>query len=209
MIDDKWKNYFIPGTCVLKNKLGIQNEQELLEKEKLISFKKLTYLELFPINGKFDATHLKKIHHFLFDDIYYFAGEYRKCTMARYRDFDSPQDIEKNLNKTLHMMNEQVKTISSPLEYAFFLAPLYYDLMVIHPFREGNGRSVREFLREFVLENNKVLPFKVELDFSKIDKQEFLEAVKSRYLYPSALEMLFLKALVPINKIMEDNKKFK
>lgn len=63
-------------------------------------------------------------------------------------------------------------------------------------FAEGNGRSVREFLREFVLEKNKVLPFDVELDFSKIDKQEFLEAVRYRYIYPSMLEMLFNEALV-------------
>lgn len=195
---DSWNNYFIDGTNVLKNKLGITDNQLLSKEERILSLKKLTYLELFPLKGNFDGEHLKQIHKFLFDDIYPFAGVYRKCTMARFRDFVHPEEIEKDLNEKLSWMNEAILEVSSVDEYAFFLASAYYDLMSIHPFREGNGRSVREFLREFVLEKNKVLPFGVKLDFSKIDKQEFLEAVKYRYIYPSMLEMLFKEALVPV-----------
>lgn len=76
--------------------------------------------------------------------------------------------------------------------------------MAIHPFREGNGRSVREFLREFVLNKNKLLSFNVKLDFSKMDKEKFLMAVQYRYIYPSLLEDEFYKALVPFEK---ENKK--
>lgn len=80
------------------------------------------------------------------------------------------------------------------------LAKAYYNMMAIHPFREGNGRSVREFLREFVLDKNKLLTFNVKLDFSKMDKESFLTAVQYRYVYPSLLEDEFYKALVPLGK---------
>lgn len=206
MSNDTWDEYFIEGTNVLKNKLGITNKEELSKNEKIITLKKLAYLEMFPIEGKFDSDHLRKIHYFLFNDIYYFAGEYRKCEMARFREFVSPDEIEVMLKNELDKMNKEVKNILSIDGYSYFLAEEYYELMVIHPFREGNGRSVREFLREFVLSKKEQLPFNVELDFTKINPDEFLIAVKDKYLYPSLLQMLFKNALVKAD-VKEDESK--
>lgn len=206
MSNDTWDEYFIEGTNVLKNKLGITNKEELSKNEKIITLKKLAYLEMFPIEGKFDSDHLRKIHYFLFNDIYYFAGEYRKCEMARFREFVNPDEIEVRLKNELDKMNKEVKNILSIDGYSYFLAEEYYELMVIHPFREGNGRSVREFLREFVLSKKEQLPFNVELDFTKINPDEFLIAVKDKYLYPSLLQMLFKNALVKVD-VKEDGSK--
>ena len=206
MSNDTWDEYFIEGTNVLKNKLGITNKEELSKNEKIITLKKLAYLEMFPIEGKFDSDHLRKIHYFLFNDIYYFAGEYRKCEMARFREFVNPDEIEVRLKNELDKMNKEVKNILSIDGYSYFLAEEYYELMVIHPFREGNGRSVREFLREFVLSKKEQLPFNVELDFTKINPDEFLMAVKDKYLYPSLLQMLFKNALVKTD-VKEDESK--
>lgn len=206
MSNDTWDEYFIEGTNVLKNKLGITNKEELSKNEKIITLKKLAYLEMFPIEGKFDSDHLRKIHYFLFNDIYYFAGEYRKCEMARFREFVNPDEIEVRLKNELDKMNKEVKNILSIDGYSYFLAEEYYELMVIHPFREGNGRSVREFLREFVLSKKEQLPFNVELDFTKINPYEFLIAVKDKYLYPSLLQMLFKNALVKAD-VKEDESK--
>lgn len=206
MSNDTWDEYFIEGTNVLKNKLGITNKEELSKNEKIITLKKLAYLEMFPIEGKFDSDHLRKIHYFLFNDIYYFAGEYRKCEMARFREFVNPDEIEVRLKNELDKMNKEVKNILSIDGYSYFLAEEYYELMVIHPFREGNGRSVREFLREFVLSKKEQLPFNVELDFTKINPDEFLMAVKDKYLYPSLLQMLFKNALVKAD-VKEDGLK--
>lgn len=206
MSNDTWDEYFIEGTNVLKNKLEITNKEELSKNEKIITLKKLAYLEMFPIEGKFDSDHLRKIHYFLFNDIYYFAGEYRKCEMARFREFVNPDEIEVRLKNELDKMNKEVKNILSIDGYSYFLAEEYYELMVIHPFREGNGRSVREFLREFVLSKKEQLPFNVELDFTKINPDEFLMAVKDKYLYPSLLQMLFKNALVKVD-VKEDGSK--
>lgn len=206
MSNDTWDEYFIEGTNVLKNKLEITNKEELSKNEKIITLKKLAYLEMFPIEGKFDSDHLRKIHYFLFNDIYYFAGEYRKCEMARFREFVNPDEIEVRLKNELDKMNKEVKNILSIDGYSYFLAEEYYELMVIYPFREGNGRSVREFLREFVLSKKEQLPFNVELDFTKINPDEFLMAVKDKYLYPSLLQMLFKNALVKAD-VKEDESK--
>lgn len=51
----KWEEYLIPGTDVLKNKLGIINKEELKESEDLIVRKKLAYLYLKPMEGNFDS----------------------------------------------------------------------------------------------------------------------------------------------------------
>lgn len=195
---DTWDDYFIDGTDVLKNKLNITDKKKLEEKEKEMVLQKLAYLELDPIDGKFDEDHLKKIHTILFGNIYPFAGKYRTCTMAKVTEFYNPDMIEEELNKTLKFLNESVDNIFDKKKYAYVLAKVYYDLMVIHPFREGNGRSVREFLREFVNYYSYKLPF--DLDYSQMDKDAFLMAVQQRYLYPSLLDMEFEKALVNINK---------
>lgn len=67
-------------------------------------------------------------------------------------------------------------------------------------FAEGNGRTIREFLREVVLLKNKVLPFDVELDYTKVNKDNLMLGTKERYFYPSMLEMEFMNSLIPLEK---------
>lgn len=195
---DTWDDYFIDKTNVLKNNLGVTDNKTLEKEEKEITLKKLTYLELFPIDGKFDINHLKAIHMFLFSDIYPFAGKFRTCSLAKKTQFYDPSIIEDELKKVLDKLNESINEIYDQRKYAYVLANAYYNIMAIHPFREGNGRSTREFLREFVLDKNKLLTFNVKLDFSKMNKESFLTAVQYRYVYTSLLEDEFYKALVPM-----------
>jgi fido (protein-threonine AMPylation protein) len=71
--------------------------------------------------------------------------------------------------------------------------------MAIHPFREGNGRSCREFLREFILEKTKSLPIgQHEIDCTRFDGDVVLENIKFSMFFRSQIEMEFLKALVPV-----------
>ena len=158
---DTWDDYFIDKTNVLKNNLGVTDNKTLEKEEKEITLKKLTYLELFPIDGKFDINHLKAIHMFLFSDIYPFAGKFRTCSLAKKTQFYDPSIIEDELKKTLEELNNSITDIYDERKYAYVLANAYYNIMAIHPFREGNGRSTREFLREFVLDKNKLLTLNV------------------------------------------------
>ena len=159
-----------------------------------------------PIIGNFDSLHLKKIHKFLFDSMYDWAGEYRTVFMEKYNDntnltssFSPVSEIEKRLSFELNLMNEDVKKVSSLQDMAILLAEYYIVLLDIHPFREGNGRTIREFLREFVLVKSRDLPMgQVELDWTKVDKDKINEYIELARVFRSNIEMEFLNALVSV-----------
>ncbi|MBQ2946479.1 MAG: Fic family protein [Bacilli bacterium] len=197
-----WDSYLIPGSNVLKNKLNITNYNELKEQEKSLVRKKLAYLYLKPINGNFNIEHLLNIHKFIFDEIYPFAGEFRTCSMQKNTKFCNPQEIEHHLKEVLTQMNDVFsQDISSIQEFAFKLGSYYYDLIYTHPFREGNGRSIRVFIRDFVLEKSKNMSCgPLDLDYTKIDSKNLLMGTVNRYICPSMIEVEFMKGLVELEK---------
>jgi cell filamentation protein len=69
--------YCYPNSFVLKNKLNILNADELKAAEKEITSLRTAQAMVNRIEGKFDFEHLKKIHRFLFGDIYEWAGKIR------------------------------------------------------------------------------------------------------------------------------------
>lgn len=185
MEKDKWDLYFIDGTGTLNNKFNIVDSNELRKKEVEITLNKLTNLYINPIKGNFDAEHLIKIHKYLFDDIYYFAGKYRNVNIMK--NVGSPfmdyKNIEKELNDYLKDIDSKVlKNSNSHFLYAENLAKLYHRLIQIHPFREGNGRAIREFLREYVEAKNSFFEdCNYELDFNSknIDRKKLYEGTIS------------------------------
>jgi fido (protein-threonine AMPylation protein) len=72
---DDFYNY--PDTNVLMNKLDIRDYAELQAVERDITFPKITHLITNPIQGTFDLKYLQKIHQFIFEDIYSWAGKLR------------------------------------------------------------------------------------------------------------------------------------
>lgn len=76
-------HYLDPDTGVLKNKLGIENEDELKEAEAASVGWRSFQLSEKPIQGRFDLDHLKAIHKHLFGDVYEWAGELRTLTSPR------------------------------------------------------------------------------------------------------------------------------
>lgn len=198
---DNWDEYLINGTNVLRNKLGITDKVELEAQEREIILPKLTFLHLNPILKECSSNGLKDIHKFLFNDLYTWAGEYRTCTLRKNEyNFLEPELISKELEEIIQKYSIEIDKVRTKDEYAFVLAPFYYDLIRIHPFREGNGRSIREFLREIVLLKNKILSFEVELDYTKVNKENMLIGTAYRYFYPSMLEVEFLNGLIPKDK---------
>jgi len=136
-------------TGVLKNLLGIR-DQALLEASEadLVSIRSLE-LAISPISGSFDLEHLRKIHWHLFRDVYAWAGELRTV------------DISKGDNRFAHhaFLESAARPIFERLSAENYLAGLdadafcartaYYlgELNALHPFREGNGRTQREFVQ--------------------------------------------------------------
>ena len=185
--------YCYPDSHVLKNKLDICNPDELCMTER--RFSKLRAEELFynPINANFDFDHLKKIHAYLFQDIYDWAGEVRIVDIAngnlfcRYFAIDSEaKRIFTELKKEQYLRGLSIGDFARRL--AYYLA----EINAMHPFREGNGRAQREFIRQLAFQNN------LFLSFAGISQDEMITASKASFKLDYApLEQLILTHLHP------------
>jgi len=205
--------YYYEGTRVLINKLDIRDFDELANIEKNIVARKLAFLYLEPINGKFDKTHLLNIHKFLFESLYDFAGKIRDCDIAK-NDlngkptiFCRPFAIEEQLNLLLNNMKKDLLIIKDRNDLIKKISHYYCELNYIHPFREGNGRTIREFIREYIefLSINNIIENSI-IEYSRMDKDLFLEGtIRAVMEDTTLLEKEFDKAIVKIDK--DKNKK--
>ena len=161
----------------------MHNENKLTKIEEKVT--KLKALELFDknilndINGTFNG--LSKIHKYLFDTIYNFAGNIREVNISkgsfRFASFIYLKDI---LNK-IDMMPED--TFDKIIEK-------YAEMNIAHPFREGNGRSMRIWLDVILKKNlNKVI------DWSKVKKEEYLLAMERSPIKDTEIKLLLSNAL--------------
>ena len=180
-----WYNISIlRGVKMLENKLQITNEVELLkEEERITKLKALALFHTKKINefevGTFEG--LSKIHEFLFTDIYNFAGKIRKDNIAKgnFR-FASVLYLEDILSK-IHDM---------PLKSFDDIIKKYVEMNIAHPFREGNGRSTRIWL-DMILKKE----LKKVIDWSKIDKEEYLLAMERSPVKDTEIKLLLESAL--------------
>lgn len=170
--DSSKSKYCYPGIDILINKLDIKDEKILNEAESLYTAQRLLELESTPIKGTFDLHHLQKIHHYIFQDLYPFAGKLREENISKgMTSFASFQYIEpcaKDLFDKLKSDNYLKDTTLEgfSVNSAFYMA----ELNMLHPFREGNGRSIREFLRCLALNCN------YNLQWTAVGEDELLEA---------------------------------
>lgn len=164
---------------VLDNKLGIENDSSLNKAERMITSFKLAKLYLNPGKQSFDIEHYLSIHKFLFEDIYPFAGEIRDENISKSIPFCRPEFIAQELKRVLKIAMKLVPTITSREKLLKYVTELYSDLDVIHPFREGNGRTEREFMRQlidYICQKNNLEPY--NLDYSAIkDRDKYIDAV--------------------------------
>ncbi len=184
-------NYCYPGTDVLVNKLNIKDKSTLQKFEAKITAAKLLALRQKGIIGNFDAKHLNQIHTYLFEDIYPFAGKYRNENIAKgvFR-FAEWEYIEPELNRLLNGLKEENYLAGLSREIlAERLAYYLSELNVLHPYREGNGRTIREFLRELALKNECILNIK------KVAPKEFLNASINSIVDTSELTKLIYECL--------------
>ncbi len=202
-----WDEYLYPGTEVLKNNLGIIDQEKLKEKEATITFEKLLELATNQSNFRLDQGHLKYIHQYIFGEIYPFAGKYRTINMRKQRGWfyfiDNDHNIESYLNQIFAEVNEKLKRCYSKYDFCEVLAYLYTNLIYCHPFREGNGRTIREFVREASIAKSRELGTNLELDWRLIDKEELNAKIEVAHMYPGETAILFMDALVPIENLKE------
>lgn len=139
------------GTTCLINKLDIRDEQKLAEVEAAIVLGKSTHLDQQPIEGPFDFDHYKQIHRFLFCDLYDWAGQVRTANISKKgTSFVSVEEIERCANACFTRLNAFCPDGLSLRELAEEVADFYHTLNMLHPFREGNGRTQRIFFTQWI-----------------------------------------------------------
>ena len=163
--------YCYPKTNVLINKLGIQNAEKLKMAEREITSLKIANAKINKIAGKHDFEHLKRIHKYIFQDIYDWAGKVRWVNIAKGNLFCHYEFIESNADTLFQQLKQEnflndVSSEDMPIRLAYYFS----EINVIHPFREGNGRTQRLFI-EYLAEKNGYT-----IDFSNITKQEMIQA---------------------------------
>jgi cell filamentation protein len=140
---------------VLRNKLNIRDMVQLRSIEADISVVRQTELMENPIKGRFTSNHLCGIHRHLLGDIYSFAGKLRHEDIAKGETrFLAHQEIKIKLQKLLDELDAEKCLVG--LEQSQLVARCAYymaELNYIHPFREGNGRTIREFMRLLFMRN--------------------------------------------------------
>lgn len=158
-------------TCLI-NKFDIHDENKLKEIEADITFAKATILENNPISDKFDLEHYKAIHKFLFEDIYDWAGTFRKVDMTKKgTSFCSVNQLDSVAKNCFNRLAEN--NLFSDLdrdEFIDAIVDFYCVTNMLHPFREGNGRTQRIFISQLIRYNG------YEIDFSDIDSDDLMIA---------------------------------
>ena len=169
---------------MLENKLGITNSSELAQIEEKIS--KTKALQLFETGildtfevGTFQG--LCQIHKYLFEDIYDFAGELRKVNIAKNNFRFAPVMY---LEASLLNIDKMPQTTFDEI------VEKYVEMNIAHPFQKGNGRSIRIWLDQILKkELGKVI------DWSLVDKEEYLTAMKVSPIKDVEIKMLLKAAL--------------
>lgn len=166
-----WSDYYIPGTATLRNKFvtathpfGEPDAQMLRAKEEAATALRAAQLQLHPICGCFDYSHMKAIHYHLFQDVYEWAGQERTApdtfmakgyadvvnyspgdAMAPWRTYyyypAGPALTEAAERQFSYIKNNNYFRGLTTDEFISSLAETWGEINTIHPFREGNTRT--------------------------------------------------------------------
>ncbi|UUZ58216.1 Fic/DOC family protein [Nocardioides sp. B-3] len=167
----RWNGYLIaPDSPVLRNKVGATTVEALSAAENDLLEFRVAELRSKPmiVPGTYDPAHLKAIHFRLFRDIFEWAGELRTVGIAKGDGQDTsfipPLEIDRPVAHVASRIadSDRLRAIPSA-ELVDEVTYLYDYLNFAHPFREGNGRTQREFFAQLVAE------WGHGLDWSEID----------------------------------------
>ena len=169
---------------MLENKLGLTTSADLAREEERISKKKA--IELFE-QGMLDAlpagrfSTLQAIHRYLFSEIYDFAGKIRTVNLAKGNFRFAP---------LMYLEAALVNIDQMPQANFDEIVEKYVEMNIAHPFREGNGRSMRIWLDHL---------FKAEIgrvvDWSRVDKEDYLLAMERSPIRDIEIKYLLKNAL--------------
>ncbi len=137
-----------------------------------ITFAKASELDENPISTKFDFEHYKAIHKYLFEDLYDWAGKVRKTNISKKgTNFVDYKEIENIANSCFGRLKKENYFLNMEFnEFIDNIVDFYCITNMLHPFREGNGRTQRVFITQLIRYCG------YDINFSKIDPDELMIA---------------------------------
>lgn len=168
----------------LENKLNLTDSSELAREEERISKKKALWLFESDMLDKLPPGTFKtlsEIHRVLFEDIYYFAGTLRKENISKGTFRFAPiMYLETSLESIDNMPQSTVDEIIEK----------YVEMNIAHPFREGNGRSMRIWLDHILKKEVAQV-----IDWSRVDKDDYLMAMERSPIKDIEIKFILKNAL--------------
>lgn len=165
-------SYCYPNSFTLMNKLGIKNSNDLEIAEREITTMRVSQILETPCKGNFDLKHLQTIHRSIFREVYSWAGKLRTVNIAKGNQFCNCMYLESGSKPTFDKLRQEDHFLIGaapdliPEKLAYYLG----EINVIHPFREGNGRTQRVFIQYLA----HVAGYHV--DFTNVTGPEMIEA---------------------------------
>lgn len=163
-----------PDFSVLRNKLGLTDPVALDRFERRSVVQRTA--EGVP-TGRFDLAHLRAIHRHLFQDVYDWAGEIRTVEITK---GGSQFQFQRYIATGMADVHRRIEAKAylrklSVAEFSALAGEIIGDINYVHPFREGNGRTLLLYLKQFALQAGH------PLDLRRIGKDDWMEASKAAH----------------------------
>tara|TARA_R110002073_G_scaffold211794_7_gene372144 strand:+ start:2512 stop:3120 length:609 start_codon:yes stop_codon:yes gene_type:complete len=168
---DPYRN---PQTHTLKNIPDLQTASQLKAFEEVIfqaNFQEAT--DNITSRKLIDLSGWMAVHHICFSEVYEWAGQLRTIRIAKGNTvFSYPENIEQEANKLFKKLNELLHSnqLTSALAAEYFA-----EINILHPFREGNGRTQRILFTEVY----RRIGYWVNYDLT--DQEEMIKAMIAGY----------------------------
>lgn len=169
--------YCYDNSSVLKNKLGLQDQDKLDAFEADITALRIVEFDNNPVEGQFDLEHLKRIHFHVFQDLYDWAGKIRTVDIWKNDShFANIRMIDSAANKVFTDLSKENLFEGKDQEFvAKRLAHYLSELNVLHPFRDGNGRTQRIFISQLAQRAG------YQLNYIDLDKRVIYTAMEKAF----------------------------
>jgi cell filamentation protein len=136
-----WQDYFWPDSDVLRNKLDLHDAAQLEAAEHAMAQARQVEITLgrVRIEETRDADHLRRLHHWLFQDVYSFAGEYRTVELAKISRFAAVDEIGHCLDRAADVIEATEWDRIDDEQFCDRAAAVYGWVNYAHPFGKATA----------------------------------------------------------------------
>ncbi|MDR3313538.1 MAG: Fic family protein [Oscillospiraceae bacterium] len=196
--------YLFEDVNVLRNKLNIRNAEELTEAEANITY--LLFLDIDKAfeDKPFDLQRLCGIHRYILGNLFDWAGQLRSIPMVKGEPvlggdtvrYSPPDRIAEDASKVIAQLNQIDWAVLNAEEIAGLFARLIAALWQVHPFREGNTRSVITFATQFAAAHGFAMDKNLLRENAEYVRGTLVKASDGQYAEYQYLQQIFKDAIL-------------